>query len=97
MPNLPYGQLVRRQTELMNRMMVRLGVNPAVAATLDGSLAWHEACTKCLFCPHVPHCCSWLEGVEPQDGPTEFCPNMAFFQDCLSEILKHRPIVPTEC
>jgi hypothetical protein len=88
MRDLTFSQLMRRQTELMDKMMARLGVNPAVAAAVDGSLAWHEARTRCLFCSNVLQCCTWLEGAAPQRGPTEFCPNMIFFRDCFSEIRK---------
>jgi hypothetical protein len=95
MCDLSYSQLVRRQTGLMNRMMARLGVDPAVAATVDGSLAWYEARTKCLFCSKVPQCFAWLEGAQPQPVPIQFCPNIVFFQDCLSRARKHRAIAPT--
>jgi hypothetical protein len=88
MRDLTFSQLMRRQTKLMDKMMARLGVNPAVAAAVDGSLAWHEARTKCLFCSNVLQCRAWLEGAAPQGGPTEFCPNMIFFQGCSLEIGK---------
>lgn len=99
MRDLSYSQLMSRQTKLMEKMMARLGVNPAVAAAVDGSLAWHEARTKCLFCFNVLQCGTWIEGMAPKDqlesqlgitrgvqpnrGPTEFCPNIHFFQGCL--------------
>jgi hypothetical protein len=40
---------MRRQTKLMEKMMAHLG-KPAVAAAVDGSLAWHQARTKRLLC-----------------------------------------------
>jgi hypothetical protein len=88
MRDLTFSQLMRRQTKLMDKMMARLGVNPAVAAAVDGSLAWHEARTKCLFCSNVLQCRAWLVGGAPQRGAAEFCPNRIFFQDCFSEIGK---------
>jgi hypothetical protein len=80
----------------MDRMMERLRVSRSFAAGIDGGLAWHEASAKCIFCPNGQQCRDWLEAFEPLRGPAEFCPNMAFFQDCLSEILRHRAVVPTD-
>jgi hypothetical protein len=37
-----------------------------------------------------------IEGSEPFPRPAEFCPNTDFFKDCLSEILRHRGVVPTD-
>ena len=96
MRDLCYSQRVRRQTELMDHMMQRLRVNPALAAGMDGGLGWYEAQTKCIFCPNVRRCCDWLEGSEPLPGPAEFCPNTAFFQGCFSEGLRYRAVVPTD-
>jgi hypothetical protein len=95
MRELSYSQRVLRQTKLMELMMKRLGVNAAFAAQMDGGLAWHEARTKCIFCPNVERCCAWLEGCEPLPGPADFCPISGFFQDCSLEILKSRAVVPT--
>jgi hypothetical protein len=80
MRDLSYRQLMRRQTKLMEKMMARLGVNPAVAAAVYGSLAWHQARTKRLLSSNVLQCCTWLEGTAPQRSPIGFCPNMIFFQ-----------------
>lgn len=91
-----YSQRVLSQAELMGRMMARLRVNPAYAAGVDGGLAWHEARTKCIFCPNVQRCGDWLEGSEPLPSATEFCPNTEFFQNCFSEILRFQAVVPTD-
>ncbi len=96
MDDLCYGQRALRQGELMDQMMERLRVNPAFAAGRDGGLAWYEARTKCIFCPNAQRCCDWLEDSEPLPGPAEFCPNTEFFQDCFSEILRYRAVVPTD-
>ena len=68
--------------ELMDRMMERVGVNPAEAACVDGGLAWLEARTKCIFCRHVGTCCNWLEGSDTRTTPTDFCPTSEFFRSC---------------
>ena len=96
MRDLPYSQRVRRQLELMDRMMERLNVDEAFAAGVDGGLALHQARTKCIFCRDEPRCGDWLATAQPMSGPGDFCPNMEFFQDCLSEILRYRAIVPTD-
>jgi Family of unknown function (DUF6455) len=96
MHDLCYSRRVLRQTGLMDHMMERLRVNPVFAAGIDGGLAWHEARTKCIFCPNVERCHDWLEGSEPLPSPGAFCPNTEFFRDCYSEILRHRGVVPTD-
>ena len=68
--------------ELMDRMMERVGVNPAEAACVDGGLAWLEARTKCIFCRHIGECCNWLEGSDTRTTPTDFCPTSEFFRSC---------------
>ena len=42
---------VLSQAELMDQMMSRLGVNPAVAARIDRGAAFYEARTRCIDCP----------------------------------------------
>ena len=64
----------------MDRMMERVGVNPAEAICVDGGLAWLEARTKCIFCRHVGTCCNWLEGSDTRTTPEDFCPNSEFFR-----------------
>jgi Family of unknown function (DUF6455) len=71
-----------RQPELMQRMMVRIGVNQAMAARVDGGMAWADARTKCIFCHRTAECCAWLEGPETVPMPTGLCPNIEFFRWC---------------
>ncbi len=63
-------------------MMERMGANPGVAVRIDKGNAWYEARTKCVSCWHEYECRNWLEGSEVLQGPTDFCPNVAFFQRC---------------
>jgi hypothetical protein len=96
MPGLSYGEQVRRQGDLMHKMMRRLNVDAAFASSVDGGLAWYQARTKCLFCSSAPQCSEWLAASEPPGSSRSFCPNADFFQDCHSEILRCRGRVPTD-
>ena len=91
-------QQITRQSALMAEMMERLSVDPSVAVSIDGGLAWHEAGTKCLFCFNVGACRNWIE--DPYSllpCPAEFCPNIAFFRNCLSKMPTSRePTTPTQ-
>jgi hypothetical protein len=96
MRELAYSDRIHRQQEQMRQMMGRLNVDPHVAVSVDGGLAWYEAQTKCIFCASTSPCRDWLAAREPRYGPRRFCPNALFFQDCHSEILRCRGIVPTD-
>ena len=90
----PMFNRIFHQVELMDRMMERIGVNPGVAVRIDKGIAWYEARTKCLSCCHERECRHWLEGSEVLEGPTDFCPNVAFFRRC-AEIGAHaQPAAP---
>jgi hypothetical protein len=82
MRDLGYTDFVARQVELMTQMIELLDVDRAVAAAVDGGLAWHEARTKCIFCSNARRCSAWLEGADLVGNPSEFCPNIAFFRAC---------------
>jgi len=69
--------------ELMGRMMERTGVGAAEAVSVDGGLAWLEACTKCIFCRDVGTCCDWFEGSDAGISPADFCRNSKFFGSCV--------------
>ena len=72
---------VLSQTELMDRMMSRLGVNPAVAVRIDRGAAFYEARTRCIECPSGGSCRCWLASAETS-MPPDFCPIAAFFAEC---------------
>jgi hypothetical protein len=46
MPELSYSEQVRRQGDLMHKMMRRVNVDSAFASSVDGGLAWYQARTK---------------------------------------------------
>ena len=79
----PMHSRVFRQAELMDRMMARVGVNPAVAARVDQGAAWFEARTNCISSCHEHVCRNWLERSERLSMPPDFCPNAEFFRSCL--------------
>ena len=80
----PMFDRVFRQAELMDRMMERVGVNPAAAARVDKGMAWYEARTKCIACCSERQCRDWLARSEAQafSEPPEFCHNAEFFRYC---------------
>jgi hypothetical protein len=41
---------VFRQGEVMDRMMERVGVRPAVAVRIDQGMAWYDARANCIDC-----------------------------------------------
>ena len=84
---------VLSQAKLMDEMMSRLGVNPAVAARVDQGAAFYEARTRCIACPSVESCRCWLATLEASPRPPNFCPNEAFFEDCVKRqvIAEQRP------
>ena len=81
----PMHSRVFRQAELMDRMMVRVGVNPAVAARVDQGAAWFEARTNCISCCHEHECRNWLECSEGLPMPPDFCPSAEFFRSCAEQ------------
>jgi hypothetical protein len=80
----PMLNRVLRQAELMDRMMERLGVDPAAAARLENGMAWYEARSQCIACHNERNCQEWLKLAppKPSNGPPDFCGNSAFFRRC---------------
>jgi hypothetical protein len=87
---------VLAQADLMDRMIERVGVNPAVIARLDRGMTWYAARTRCIECTHVRECRAWVDGSAPGTAPPDFCPNAKLFQSCKSEVLRERGLVPTD-
>jgi Family of unknown function (DUF6455) len=83
---------VFRQTELMDRMMGCVGVDPIAAARVDKGMAWYEARTKCIACCSERQCRDWLARSEAQafSDPPEFCQNASFFRHCQQEYVRDR-------
>ena len=87
---------VLAQADLMDRMIERVGVNPAVVARLDRGMTWYAARTRCVECNHSRECRAWVNGSAPGTSPPGFCPNAALFQSCQSEVVRDRGLVPTD-
>jgi hypothetical protein len=80
----PMSKRVMRQAELMDRMMERLGINPAAAVRLEKGTIWYEARSRCIACHRERQCQDWLKRApsEPPMDPPDFCQNSAFFRRC---------------
>lgn len=78
----PVFNRVFRQAEVMDRMMERVGVRPAVAVRIDQGMAWYDARTKCIDCLAEQQCRWWLESADASAAPPDFCPNAQFFREC---------------
>ena len=87
---------VLAQADLMDRMIERVAVNPAVVARLDRGMTWYAARTRCIECRHARECRAWVDDGAHGTAPPEFCPNAALFQSCQSEVLRDRGVVPTD-
>jgi Family of unknown function (DUF6455) len=77
---------VLSQAKLMEHMMSRLGVDPAIAARIDRGTAFYEARTRCSDCPSVGSCRGWLASSEALPMPPDFCPNAAFTRAWLIDL-----------
>ena len=78
----PVYNRVFRQAELMDRMIARVGAQPAVAVRREKGMAWYEARTRCIHCVHDRQCLNWLESSSSPCAEPNFCPNERFFQEC---------------
>ncbi len=87
----PMLNRILRQAKLMDRMMSRLGVNPAVAVRIDRGATFYEARRRCIDCRWVGACRDWLTSSEAPPASAKFCRNAAFFEECL----KRQAITPT--
>lgn len=87
---------VLAQADLMDRMIDRVGVNPAVVARLDRGMTWYAARTRCIECSHSRECRAWVDGTAAGTAPPDFCPNGRLFESCQSEVLRDRGLVPTD-
>jgi hypothetical protein len=77
----PMLQRVLRQADLMDDMMECIGVVPARAVRLDKGMAWYEARSRCIACPHDVLCRQWIAQSGPlAPEPPGYCPNREFFR-----------------
>jgi len=78
----PQTDRVWQQFALMDLVMQRVGVDPAVAARMAGGAALAEARNTCLSCPFHRECRRWLESGGDFSELAGFCPNAGFFREC---------------
>jgi hypothetical protein len=78
----PTREEVLGRQQLMDRMMQLCGVDAAMAASVDGGLAFQEARTKCRFCRVEAACRLWLASDDGPKVPPDFCLNAKFFRSC---------------
>lgn len=80
--------------ELLDQMLVRLGIDPArLPAESLRDMTW-----TCTTCPDKRKCCEWLFSIEQVDFHS-FCPNAAQLDHALADpaqTLRHR-ILPANC
>jgi len=97
----PMLNRIFQQAELMDRMMMRVGVSPVVAVRVDRGVAWYEARTNCISCCHERECLNWLECSEGIPMPPDFCPNSEFLRSCAEHpsagVISHHSVVEVEC
>lgn len=77
----PLANQVDRRARLLDRIIERLGIEPAAAARRDDGRAIAEARTACLHCPDAQTCEAWLNAARgglPVPPPS--CPNRSFFK-----------------
>jgi len=74
---------VARRSELMNRVMARMGIDAAAVACAE-DMACYEARIKCLACIMERQCLQRLERAQAEElvEPPEFCANAGFFRRC---------------
>lgn len=78
----PQTDRVWQQFALMDLVMERTGVDPAVAVRTAGGAALAEARDTCLGCASHRECRNWLEGGGDLAALAGFCPNVGFFRAC---------------
>ena len=63
----------------MTRMMTRVGLDPAIAASAPprGALLMKQMQRRCRRCPSADLCERWIAGVA--NGGNSFCPNARAF------------------
>jgi hypothetical protein len=86
----PIFNRIFRQAKLMDRMMDQLGVTATVAMQINNGRAWYEARTKCIDCLDHKACRRWLDNLDAQAAPPEFCANARFFS-AVPQPTKSRP------
>jgi hypothetical protein len=70
------------QERLLHTMLLRLGLDIAVAARLDNGECYRQARTTCIRCSRAAACQAWLADKPSEPCPPSFCKNSEFFRAC---------------
>ncbi len=81
----PMFRHVERQAQHMSEMMERIGVDGATAARHQHGVSFAQARTNCILCRSTVECSRWIENAPGAEHPSRFCPNLAFFQECVRQ------------
>ena len=78
----PTFNKVRHRPELMDQMILRLGVDlPSAIGVVKGE-AFVQARSTCRNCPNESACWVWLDEAGTRPIPPDFCLNVCFFRRC---------------
>ena len=78
----PTFNQLRHRPELMDQMILRLGVDlPSAIGVVKGE-AFVQARSTCRNCPNESACWVWLDEAGTRPIPPDFCPNVCFFRQC---------------
>ncbi|MBO6719621.1 MAG: hypothetical protein JJ913_16820 [Rhizobiaceae bacterium] len=72
---LGYFSRLARNTELMQEMFSRVGINGWFAQNPHGSEVLRRAALRCGNCTHDAECAQWLEDHATADAAPDFCRN----------------------
>lgn len=70
---------IDQHSDLMCRMMERLGIDVVAGAGLARGTILASAARRCFFCPHAARCRAWLDSGAGDEGHRAFCPNADLF------------------
>ena len=78
----PICRQVEQRERRTERMIERLGVEPAALVRLRQGDVYADVRQACFECRNSDRCRLWLEMVDPQTSEPDFCPNLKTFVDC---------------
>lgn len=70
---------VDQHSDLMCRMMERLGIDIAASAGIARGTVLAGAARSCFFCRQAGRCQAWLDNGAKDAGYRAFCPNAGRF------------------
>lgn len=72
--------------DLMDRMMLKLGVRGKLAEHANAGSVMRRAANRCLSCEHGGECKTWLEGHDDAREAPAYCRNHDLFARLRTEI-----------